>query len=326
MVSQVGALLLYTKRMSEPDSPFTSSQVVELDTLESIMARLYAHRFLIVHRMAREAWTCLRLGIQSAQALGLHRDGTKLGLDAYETEERRRIFSYLYYSDKTMSLMLGRPQAIQECHFDTLPPSDSDSAQPPSTHKRRRIPGSSVVDNPVPTVFKFIALRHSLSMIIGRITEHFQDLRASKGYSHVVELEKQLQQWRESLPGPYRLASGDDAEGSDRSFDAECPFLIVHRHLLNVEFHYVRIALHRPYLLRNSQQYSLSRTACFESAKRDVGARKEFDRDMQWDYGRARADHMGGMYRLFKYVRFSSRLSFPHCEGILTNCRGAVVQ
>lgn len=79
-------------------------------------------RYLImVHdRRLTECWSQLGASLRTAQAIGLHRDGTKLGLDAFQTEYRRRIWSYLYHADRTYSLILGRPPAISDVYTDTL--------------------------------------------------------------------------------------------------------------------------------------------------------------------------------------------------------------
>lgn len=52
-------------------------------------------------RRLAEAWVEFRAAIGIAQALGLHRDGTKLRLDRYTTEYRRHLWSYLVHADAT---------------------------------------------------------------------------------------------------------------------------------------------------------------------------------------------------------------------------------
>ncbi|QRW06950.1 Fungal specific transcription factor domain [Ceratobasidium sp. AG-Ba] len=77
------------------------------------------------------------------------------------------------------------------------------------------------------------------------------------------------------------------------------PFLALHRFMINTEVQYVRIALHRPYVLRAGEKYDPSRAACFEAARIDRGCREIFRREVVWPDDRARRDHMGGLYRLF---------------------------
>jgi hypothetical protein len=52
-------------------------------------------------RRLAEGWSEFRAAISIGQALGLHRDGKKLGLDDYMIEYRRRLWSYLVHADAT---------------------------------------------------------------------------------------------------------------------------------------------------------------------------------------------------------------------------------
>ena len=75
---------------------------------------------LMHERRLAEGWTELRAAITTGQAIGLHRDGTKLGLDRYMIEYRRRLWSYLIHADATYSCILGRPMSIDTSCCDTL--------------------------------------------------------------------------------------------------------------------------------------------------------------------------------------------------------------
>ncbi|KAG9082087.1 hypothetical protein FRC07_014315, partial [Ceratobasidium sp. 392] len=77
------------------------------------------------------------------------------------------------------------------------------------------------------------------------------------------------------------------------------PFLAMHRFMINTEIQYLRIALHRPYVLRMGDKYNPSRTACFDAARIDRRCREIFRHEVAWPDDRARRDHMGGLYRLF---------------------------
>ena len=66
---------------------------------------------LIHDRRLTECWSQLGASLRTAQAIGLHRDGSKLGLEyvntydkaddsPFQTEYRRRLWSYLYHADK----------------------------------------------------------------------------------------------------------------------------------------------------------------------------------------------------------------------------------
>ncbi|PWN34350.1 uncharacterized protein FA14DRAFT_161772 [Meira miltonrushii] len=281
------------------------ASAVRADHIDVLLAALYGARLLITLRQSAESWSLLGVAIRAAQAIGLHRDGTKLGLDAVTTERRRRLWAMIYYLDRTTSMLLGRPQAIDDKTADTLPPSDVDIdvlprfgpaptpqpfppvSTPPTEDGSRRHPG----------VFCFVAIRHELARLIGRIVEHFQDLSKPRNYADVLQLDADLQHFYASLPGFY-LYPALRGEEADRSFDDVCPWLPIHRYLINIEYHYVRNALHRPYLLR-SERYKQSREAAFASAKADRVIRKEYEREVSWPSNRARNSHLGGVYRKF---------------------------
>ncbi|EPQ30334.1 uncharacterized protein PFL1_01860 [Pseudozyma flocculosa PF-1] len=276
------------------------ASTIRVDHIDLVLAHLFAARFLICQRQSAESWSLLGTAIRAAQAIGLHRDGSKLGLDAITTERRRRLWALIFHMDKTTSILLGRPQAIQEFHCDTLPPSDVDIDTMPRA-ARPYVPRTKARPHAPPGVFLFVAIRHELARLTGKIVDHFQNLASPRRYADVVALDEELEKFRRDLPDIYRMDRAEDGSctGTDKSFDDVCSYLPLHRYLLNIEYHYVRIALHRPYVLRNSEKYSHSRAAAFESAKTDRMVRHEYRKDVKWEPDRARKVHMGGLYRLF---------------------------
>lgn len=133
-------------------------------------------------------------------------------------------YCLLQYMDKTTSILLGRPQAIQEFHCDTLPPSDVDL----DTMPRAARPHAPRINKPPtpPGVFTFVAIRHEMARLTGRIVEHFQNLSSPRQYSSVIQLDQDLQNFIAELPSPYRTEAMGN---SDRSFDEICPYVPLHR-------------------------------------------------------------------------------------------------
>ncbi|KAK1624284.1 fungal-specific transcription factor [Colletotrichum phormii] len=64
--------------------------------LEALSVYLAALR---IHNPGRGLWTLNGLAIRAAQSIGLHRDGTKLGLSPFDSEIRRRIWWHLIARD-----------------------------------------------------------------------------------------------------------------------------------------------------------------------------------------------------------------------------------
>lgn len=137
-----------------------------------------------------------------------------------------------------------------------------------------------------------MGLRHSLATIIGHIVHHFQQIRSHTHYNDVINLEDEIQRFVKNLPPHYAV------EDPDTSLDETLPFIPVHRFIIVTEVFFVRISLHRPYLLRrlSSDRYLVSRRACFESAKQEYKIRQRFKKTMPPDVLRA----LGGAYREFQ--------------------------
>ena len=131
-------------------------------------------------------------------------------------------------------------------------------------------------------------------MIIGHIVHHFQQVRNHHNYNSVIALDEEIQHFVAHLPPHF---AQDDP---DTSLDASQPYIPVHRFIIITEVFFVRISLHRPYLLRrlSSDRYSLSRLACFDSAKRDYRTRQAFKQSASSSVEVLRV--LGGAYREFQ--------------------------
>lgn len=147
-----------------------------------------------------------------------------------------------------------------------------------------------------PTPMTFVILRHQLAQIIGRMVHHFQQVREKSHYSDVVSLDDDLLKFINNLPIHYGLQP-------DVSLDHTHTYIPVHRFLLITEILFVRISLHRPYMLRrlNSDRYARSRNACFESAVTDFQVRQTFRKTMP----KETLESLGNAYREFQTAMIS---------------------
>lgn len=73
---------------------------------------------------------------------------------------------------------------------------------------------------------------------MGRIAYHTFSIQLPD-YSTVINLDKELLAWRETLPTFLSVTN------PDTSLDAAHPYLFVQRHLLAGEWYYARITLNR---------------------------------------------------------------------------------
>lgn len=261
------------------------------ESLELVLARLLISRYLTIDRRITESWNILGTAVRTALALGLHRDGAKLGLDPFQIEYRRRIWAYVYHADHSHALVLGRPPSIQAEYCDALPPRNTDDRflMGPNI----KIPPSLPLSSPTPMTM--VILRQSLGIIIGHIVRHFQQVRPTH-YSDVITLDEELTDFLEKLPIHYALEP-------DTSLDTALSYIPAHRFLIISEVFFVRISLHRPYMLRklDSDRFAYSRRACFESAMKDWEVRQTFKK-----YATpAMLRTLGGGYREFQSAMVS---------------------
>ena len=78
-------------------------------------------------------------------------------------------------------MLLGRPQGINDQNCDTLAPSDVDIDTlprygPAPTPEAFPPPAGVTWPKRPPGVFLFVAIRHELAKLTGRVVEHFQNL------------------------------------------------------------------------------------------------------------------------------------------------------
>ncbi|KAF8076452.1 fungal-specific transcription factor domain-containing protein [Lyophyllum atratum] len=262
---------------------------IQPDSLDIVLTRLLSARFLTFDRRITECWSQLGAAVRTAQALGLHRDGSTMGIDPAQVEYRRRIWSYLYHADRSYALVLGRPNSIQDDYTSTKAPSNIDD-ETTLSQPAESPPLSS------PTPMTFVILRHQLAKIIGRIVHHFQQVREKSSYSEVAALDDDLLKFVTRLPPHFALSP-------DKTLDDTYKYIPVHRFLLITEILFVRISLHRPYILRrlSTDRYARSRAACFESAMKDFEVRQSFKDVMP----KETSDSLSNAYREFQTAMIS---------------------
>ncbi|TIB65702.1 hypothetical protein E3P77_02580 [Wallemia ichthyophaga] len=250
------------------------------DDLDSVLCGLLTARYLILVRRASEGFVPLGAAIHTAQALGLHRDPSALNISrTLDQELRRKVWSYIYHQDRMSSLLLGRPLAISDADCDTRPPTNMTDEDLESRAEEAGEVGevggvemTSTHSLHTPTIMSYTILRHVLAQLMGRIQTAAFGMRPPP-YSVILELDGELQKFKQALPPYFQL------DEPDLTHDSALKYLSTHRYFLSTEFYFVRITLHRPYLIlgkSHSTKYSPSRVAAIESAKADLVARKQY--------------------------------------------------
>ncbi|EFY92528.1 C6 transcription factor, putative [Metarhizium acridum CQMa 102] len=89
------------------EQSFAQADLLENPTVLLLQAMAIYLSAVRVHNTGRSVWTFNGLVIRIAQSIGLHRDGTKLGLSPFESEIRRRLWWYLLGRDGRAAEDLG---------------------------------------------------------------------------------------------------------------------------------------------------------------------------------------------------------------------------
>lgn len=253
-----------------------ASSISEADATQLVEARLIEARIILglyqlqVERALEDAWVTFRTAIAMGTAINLHRDGSQLGLDALATEYRRRLWSYLCHADATTSAIVSHPMTINPTSYD---------ADTPSNVNLEELTVHAVKPKPMdePTTATFIVLRSQLAHIVGRITSQFQRLRGSMHYDEVLSIDRELQDFTDSLPPQFRIMETDTSKDkgelrtSSRGTDhSDLPHLTVQRLFIQSEILHYGIVLHRPWALRDfsksPEKHAHSRNRLIEAA------------------------------------------------------------
>lgn len=258
------------------------SSIMGREDVDQIVAWLASCRFLLLDRRIGEAYTLGSSAVRAAFSIGLHRDGTKLGLSPAETEARRRVWASVYFLDRALALNTGRPAVIDDRVCDTQVPSGvmDEDIFPAPKHPPKLPPGVEP-----PTAYSYTVFRQRIAELEGRILATFQNLQHPVHVSDVLALDESMRELQDNLPFYFRARLTKDGVECDKSLDSTYGFLNVHRFLLHTEINSVRIALHRPYLLRsggpNGAKFLPCRQASLNAALHDLEMRSDFVQSLQ---------------------------------------------
>ncbi|KAJ5157322.1 uncharacterized protein N7482_008422 [Penicillium canariense] len=236
------------------------------ESLDLVRAGLMVTRYLLYTRQIAESWLTVSFAMRMAQAQGMHIDGEKWGLSKKATEVRRRLWGNLYMLDKTIALALGRPYAVSD-HMCLIHPPENIWLDD-LTGAQSEVTCAQPLTRPTPSTVTLLGI--GLARIAGEIQDRCFGLYPAS-YDVVIEMDEKLVAWKKQLPSYFAL---DD---TDFSLDASNTFLPWHRLYVHSAFHFARITLHRPYLLRESitNRFRLSHEACISSASSDLKIRLE---------------------------------------------------
>lgn len=196
---------------------------------------------------AAAAWLIIAETIRMAQYVGMHLESETLS--DRESEYRRRLWWKLFEFDRFLSLIIGRPYSIQMAHCVAKKPANISS-------DFLDIAGETDMLHPlpftVPTSCTYIFYLIDAARIAGVLLDGTIAYPTKEGLRN--EIVHLLDSLEESLPVFLKL------NNPDKSFDAEHPYLVSNRYVLQLVITFLRVTLYRPYIFssQNPEYHGLA--------------------------------------------------------------------
>ncbi|UZJ51845.1 hypothetical protein CBS101457_001165 [Exobasidium rhododendri] len=256
------------------------SSIFNQESLDQIIAWTLACRFLVLEKRYGEAYTCAARTVKAAYSIELHRDGLLQGKSREVTEARRRVWSAVYYFDRTISIFTGRPPVIDDRYCDVCAPSEegdwSDIYTLPDTRNLRL--STDARGKTTPTPFAYCVQRQKISILQGQMIATLLRVQGKSSMGkEVASIDQELHAIKASFPSYLRVElTHSNTLQFDDSFDEVYGFLPIQRFLLQSEVNALCIDLHRPFLLNASSKDAKSLDVCVNAALLDIALHKDF--------------------------------------------------
>ena len=200
-------------------------------------------------------WPLYGMIISIALNMGLHRDGALFGLDPFETEMRRRLWSILVMVDGLNAASYGRPMMISDTQFDTKPlASMYDSDLRPGC----KLPPPLPPDPEQITDTTYARCKYMLAVKIRQVISSLFGLHPPS-YDTIMKFDQEIRDTYDKFPEAIKYRPDFKAGGVT---------LCVQRLGLKIIMNHALVILHRPFLHRSfrNQRYLPSREKCLDAA------------------------------------------------------------
>ncbi|KAH0607021.1 uncharacterized protein H6S33_003009 [Morchella sextelata] len=168
--------------------------------------------------------------VRISNSIGMHRRGNSFGLNSVEVEQRRRVFWIMYLLDKDMALRSGRPPCIND---------DDISVELPDEDPADDI-GNIMLKNGKDkcNLFRLMA---TFSVIESKVYMQLYSAKAARQsdgelLNTIGDLDKELEEWKESVPLEYR---------PDSEIDLNQGPLVLHLVMLHFAYYNCLTTIHR---------------------------------------------------------------------------------
>ncbi|KAI9684188.1 MAG: hypothetical protein M1829_003458 [Trizodia sp. TS-e1964] len=220
--------------------------VADCRDLTSLQALLFMVLFLSSSANIGTSYSYIGMALRSAIRMGLHRT-LPMQFNPIERETRKRVFWAIRTLDTFVGAILGFPNTLNDDDIDQELPMEvndehllADKALPMLAAQLPSMAGSNALTR--------------LTFILAKVLKHVYPLKGpghgtpgksrqtyQVSHAKIKEIERDLQQWMESLP-PELRPGGDASSHNERA-----------QQLLRMNYAHVQMMLYRPFLHYVSQ-------------------------------------------------------------------------
>ncbi|KAG7548955.1 hypothetical protein FFLO_03160 [Filobasidium floriforme] len=244
---------------------------------KTMWARAILMRYGDLIRNTQMQWYMKSSWIANAMDQGFHRDGAGFGLAPEVTAERRVIWSHVLHADREWALVLGRPMQINQ--YSTLMPTEADLMAWPWDYRQYMLARNELTPilERISTLFQELSLKRTPEAHSnGNFTQ--TDAYNDKTYQDLLTIDRTLDAYMASLPAHFSL----DPTKTNDALERRYPRLKVYRQIVIAQVSFVRITMHRPFMLKalrkKKHPYRYSWQRCVDTAVQDLRARKMWTR------------------------------------------------
>jgi hypothetical protein len=207
-----------------------------LSTVDGLRRAVIQARLVLEHGNLNLSWQISRSNMTQGQMLGLHQN--RLSMEAI------RMWWTMYFTDRQLSLMLGRPYGISEKHC-YLPPT-------------------ARAGKPIGPRWTFADIMMQAAHVSGKIIDHVQSAELEDAAHGIVRLEQELGHLVAKIPD-----DDPDAEGVQESQMGPGRSVWMEKHMSLLLICQCYLSLYIPYLSESSQnsEYAYVQDRCIQNAR-----------------------------------------------------------
>ncbi|KAK7020194.1 Gypsy retrotransposon integrase-like protein 1 [Paramarasmius palmivorus] len=219
--------------------PLVQLKFTDQPTLYDVQSCILTVLFLRMTSTPDSVWILTGVGIRYAQEMGAHRKKPKGHKRTIEDELWNRAFWILLVTDFSTSIAWGRPSIVSPDNYDADLPADCDDEY--WEHSEFQQPeGTPSVISCFRTYCKLMEIAGSVQRTLYGIGKSPSSVPGSQAQTEaVLELDSALNQFVNDIPSHLKW---DKPQSNFLFYWQSC--------ILNSMVHWVRIRVHRPFILR----------------------------------------------------------------------------